>query len=317
MANSRIPDLTNYTTPDGTNDTIPIWDNANSQTKKITRNNYLGITGSPVGTTDSQALTNKTINQTNTITQSDSVFIIQNLADATKKAKFDVSGVTTSTTRTYTLPNASGTLVDLASSQTLTNKTLTSPVITGGSIDNTTITVDAITGHSSANTGTIYGVAVTSAAFSGNNIVPNNSLSNTGSFGSAWSWTSWVPTWTNLVVSGSTVTAKYAQVGKVIHYRIAVVLAGGNAPTGSVTFTLPITSVSYAGTATLPVVGSAQYFISSGFIGYAVWSTTTTATLVVFNASATYLTAVSLSGTVPASFTNGSEIHAEGFYEAA
>lgn len=186
MANSRIPDLTNYTTPDGTNDTIPIWDNANSQTKKITRNNYLGITGSPVGTTDSQSLTNKTINQTNTITQSDSVFIIQNLADATKKAKFDVSGVTTATTRTYTLPNASGTLVDLASAQTLTNKTLTSPVITGGSIDNTTVTVDAISGHTSANTGTIYGVAVTSSKISGasltNSTVGPNQLGTGGAY---------------------------------------------------------------------------------------------------------------------------------------
>lgn len=317
MANSKISALTNYTTPDGVNDVIPIVDNTNSQTKKITRNNYLGITGNPVGHTDTQTLSNKTLGNTNTISLKGTLFTLQDDSDTSKQARFVMSGITTATTRSYTLPNATGTLVDLASSQTLTNKTLTSPVITGGSIDNTTITVDAITGHSSANTGTIYGVAVTSAAFSGNNIVPNNSLSNTGSFGSAWSWTSWVPTWTNLVVSGSTVTAKYAQVGKVIHYRIAVVLAGGNAPTGSVTFTLPITSVSYAGTATLPVVGSAQYFISSGFIGYAVWSTTTTATLVVFNASATYLTAVSLSGTVPASFTNGSEIHAEGFYEAA
>lgn len=145
-------------------------------------------------------------------------------------------------------------------------------------------------------------------------LTPADLMSGTGS---TWAWQSWTPVWTNMTVAGSTVTAKYNQVGKIVHYRIAVVLAGGNAPTGSVTFTLPVTSVSYAGTSTLPVVGSVQYFISNAYAGYAVWTSTTTATLVVFNASGTYLTAANISGSVPSSFTNGSEIHVQGFFEAA
>ena len=45
-------------------------------------------------------------------------------SDTTKQVAFDASGVATSTTRTLTVPNASDTLVLLAESQTLTNKTV-------------------------------------------------------------------------------------------------------------------------------------------------------------------------------------------------
>lgn len=50
-------------------------------------------------------------------------------ADNTKVIGFEVSGVTTATTRTWTFPDVSDTFVGLTASQTLTNKTLTSPTI--------------------------------------------------------------------------------------------------------------------------------------------------------------------------------------------
>ncbi len=49
--------------------------------------------------------------------------------DATKKASFVISGVTTNTTRTFTMPNATTTLVGHDNAQTLSNKTLTTPTI--------------------------------------------------------------------------------------------------------------------------------------------------------------------------------------------
>lgn len=54
----------------------------------------------------------------------DSYFTIVNLADPTKQAKFEVSGITTNTARTYTFPNANMTIVGDTTTQALTNKTI-------------------------------------------------------------------------------------------------------------------------------------------------------------------------------------------------
>ncbi len=55
---------------------------------------------------------------------SDTAFKLQDNGDATKQAQFELSGITTATTRTVTLPDASGTLVLAAAPQALTNKTI-------------------------------------------------------------------------------------------------------------------------------------------------------------------------------------------------
>lgn len=159
MANQKISALTAAITIDATNDYLPIAQSGTS--KKINRNTFLGITGSPLGTSDSQTVTNKTIGNTNTVTLKDTLFTLQDDSDVTKQAQFQLSGITTGTTRTYTLPNASSTLADIATAQTFTNKTLTAPTINNGSITGTTITTDAIVGQSVSNTGTVYGVSIT------------------------------------------------------------------------------------------------------------------------------------------------------------
>lgn len=97
--------------------------------KKISRDVFLGVTGQPADISSTQSLTNKTIGNTNTVTLSDSLFTLQDNSDATKQARFELSGITTATTRTYTLPNASSTLADISSSQTLSNKTFVGPVL--------------------------------------------------------------------------------------------------------------------------------------------------------------------------------------------
>jgi len=70
--------------------------------------------------TGSQTLQNKTLDNTNTITVKDTLFTLQDDADTTKQAQFQLSAITTATTGTYTLPAATTTLAGLGTAQTFT-----------------------------------------------------------------------------------------------------------------------------------------------------------------------------------------------------
>jgi hypothetical protein len=108
MANSKISTLNSLTKSTvATNDVLPIVDTSASETKKIT---YQEL-----------------------IQPQDDQFAIADNVDNTKKVAFQVSGVTTGTTRTLTVPDANTTIVGTDVTQTLTNKTLTAPVINLGS----------------------------------------------------------------------------------------------------------------------------------------------------------------------------------------
>lgn len=81
----------------------------------------------------------------NTVSFRDDRFSLKDSADTTKVLQFELSGISTGTTRTLTVPNASTTLVGTDATQTLTNKTLTAPIIS--TISNTgTLTLPTTTG---------------------------------------------------------------------------------------------------------------------------------------------------------------------------
>jgi hypothetical protein len=162
--------LTTTTTIDAVQDYLPIYQNATQATLAINRNSLLGITGNPIGNTDVQTLSNKTIGNTNTVTLKDTLFTLQDDADATKQAVFQLASISTATTRTYTLPNVSDTLVTLGATQTLTNKTLTSPAINTPIITNATISADAVSGFTTSNSGMIYGLSITTGKIAGASI---------------------------------------------------------------------------------------------------------------------------------------------------
>lgn len=324
MANKTINQLPTASTIDGSADLLPIYTASLVATQSISRNTLLGITGSPVGSSDTQALTNKTIGNTNTITLKDTLFTLQDDGDTTKQAKFQLSGLTTATTRTYTLPDVTDTLVTLAAAQTLTNKTLTSPTISSPTITNATLSADAITGFSSASTGTIYGISVasgaiqSSTAFADSVILPKALATGTGS---SWAWQAWTPTFTNWTIGtgGSAgTTALFIQIGKSVYFRINTVLgSSGSSVGGAVSFTLPITTNSSAYSVGSPVGTVRIRAAGTGYIGVVRWSTTTSADIIVINASATYATEANLSATVPNTFTSADSLLITGYYEAA
>lgn len=183
MANTGlITDLSAIGTIDRTADVLEIVDVSANTSFKVTPNNLVGITGGTVlSTTDTQTASNKTFDNSNTYTAKDGSLTLQNTADPTKQAVFSLSGNTTGTTRIYTLPNYSATVATLSGTETFTNKTLTSPTITGGTMDNTSVTVDSISGHTSSNVGTIYGVSFNAGTLTGlaNNTIAAANLATT------------------------------------------------------------------------------------------------------------------------------------------
>lgn len=93
----------------------------------------------------------------------DNVFEITDDGDATKKAKFQCSGITTATTRTLTVPNADGTLALLGLAQTFSAlQTFTSNIALGatpattGAVRHPTATGAYFRNNANSNNGRIY-----------------------------------------------------------------------------------------------------------------------------------------------------------------
>lgn len=108
MADAKISALNSLTKSTiATTDVLPIVDTSATETKKITYQELIQPT--------------------------DANFRIAGSSDTTKLVAFEVDGLTTATTRTLTVPDANTTLVGTDTTQTLTNKTLTSPQINFGS----------------------------------------------------------------------------------------------------------------------------------------------------------------------------------------
>ena len=81
---------------------------------------------------DSQTVSSKTLNNTNSGALKDDQFTLEDPTDGTKKLRFDAGGVTPGQTRVMAVPNADTTLVGTDTAQTVTNKLHQDSIFDGG-----------------------------------------------------------------------------------------------------------------------------------------------------------------------------------------
>jgi hypothetical protein len=167
--------------------------------------------------------------------------------------------------------------VGTTDTQTLTNKTLTAPTFTGTTTASTiNVTTDL----------QFNAVSLTSA------------------------WTAWTAGTSG--IANSTVTSRYTQIGKTVHFQYYVAFSGANTGGTTLTFNLPVTAKADNIVAPVRMVSGA-----ANFVGVASSTSTSAMVVNVIGTAATYANLAGITATVPNTWQSGDYIRVTGTYEAA
>jgi hypothetical protein len=140
-----------------------------------------------------------------------------------------------------------GSVVGTTDTQTLTNKTLTSPALSSGgdvvgttatqTLTNKTLTSPVLTTPTLTSGGDIVGTTATQT-------LTNKTISLSSNTITGGAWTTWTPTFASLTIGNGTVTARYSQIGKNVSFQLRVLFGTTTTlTTSALSFTLPITHI--------------------------------------------------------------------------
>lgn len=152
------------------------------------------ISGATIGTSNfaTGSINTSTIGNTNTVVLTDTNFTLQDDGNNTRQFVFQLSSITAGQTRAWTVPDLSDTFVGLTATQTLSNKTLASPIVTTlftatGLVKVADLTSAAQTALTGANNGVLYGTgAFGFSALAVNATATNKFLTQVSSGAPAW-----------------------------------------------------------------------------------------------------------------------------------
>ncbi len=292
----KVSTLDTISVIDRATDLVYVVDTSAGTPNKSTVNGLLGISGDPIGTNDSQTLTNKIIT-----------------APTISSPTF--SGTITGT---YTLggtPTFPSSVVTTTGTQTLTNKTLTAPSITGANISNPALSTDAINEFTPGSGVNVDGLIIKDALLPVGNIQPLNLMSGTGS---SWVWQSWVPTITGITIgNGVTNEAKYVQIGKNVFVKFLFTFGSTTTLASDPVISLPVTAASVPGN--FNTLGEGTFYDSSatsGVVAMPCYATPTSIALKCLFAGGSYGTYSGVNATVPFTWATSDEISCHFIYEA-
>lgn len=200
---------------------------------------------------------------------------------------------------TFTVPAGDAAVMSVGTKIKLTQTTTKYFYVTG--VSGTTITVNGGSDYTVAN------AAITSPYFSNAATPQGHPL-----------WFNWTTTYVNITAGNGTTVAVFSMSGKTVNLRLNFTLGNSSSVGTAPTFTLPVTSVNYAGPTTTPIGGLRVFDASGGeYVGSTYWLTTTTAIIQAWDAAATTLRPSNISSTNPMTWTTNDGFTLAATYEAA